>query len=254
VEGDPILMDQTVDMDPTTAAKVSKWALTFASKKKEIIGTLAGPLDYIICKIQECVLGTILAEALLDYGREAVGVQIGLMNEGGIRSGMNGGLVSVADVETVSTIPNELVYFDYSGAQIAIMISDCLDYGVSRLTGRPITSFPHFAGLRYAYNASEPRYHKLKKVEVYVDGSWKRLEKDCIYRIGSPNFVAEGGDGFIPGLIQGESFFSMNGHPLISEVMKSWFLKKKFVGDTTDGRASKDPNVKWNDNVGIIPL
>jgi len=85
--GGPIVMDDSISQDKDLQAKVDAWREPFAEFSKEVVGWTNGDLDETRCQFDECTLGNLIADAMLDYRLDAGGKVHGtIMNAGGIRA------------------------------------------------------------------------------------------------------------------------------------------------------------------------
>ena len=148
-----------------------------------------------LCRGEECNLGNLIADALLEAHR-GQGVEIALQNSGGIRSSLAAGPITLGRLLEVLPFPNTASVFGLRGTDLLAV----LEHGVSRAhnlesdgTGR----FLQVAGLRYSWSPSRPVGDRVIEAEVLQsDGTWNRVDESRTYRVVSNDFTRNGGDAF----------------------------------------------------------
>lgn len=195
--GEPILLDSSVAQDEDIQALVQEKAQPLNELMAQVIGVAEVDLDgdRTTCRFGECTMGNLIADAVM-WKTEGEGVQIVILNGGGIRASIPAGDVTVGDVLTVLPFGNLISTFELTGAQVV----EALENGVSRAensenegTGR----FPQVAGLRYSWDATQPVGSRIVSVEVLgEDGSYSPIDPDQTYKVASNDFMRTGGDGY----------------------------------------------------------
>ncbi|ENN87386.1 putative 5'-nucleotidase protein [Rhizobium freirei PRF 81] len=191
-KGDPILLDSSVKPDPAIAARVQEMAKPIEELRKKVIGNSQGPIEGAreICRVQECSMGNLVADAMLDRTR-AQGISIAIQNGGGLRASIGAGDVSMGDVLTVLPFQNTVATFQLTGADVKA----ALENGLSQIddgAGR----FPQVAGLKYSFDKSKPAGSRLISVDVQEGKEFKPLDPEKTYGVVSNNYMRAGGDGY----------------------------------------------------------
>ena len=186
--GQPLLIDVSVAEDEAVLAR---------------IGELAGPLDEIrgrvvaetnaaiggdreVCRSQECSMGSLIADAMLERVADQ-GIDVAIMNGGGIRASIDAGPITMGEVMTVLPFQNTLSTFEVTGATLL----EALENGVSQVeegAGR----FPQVAGMSFAYDPSAEPGARVSDVTV----GGEPLDPEATYGVVSNNYVRTGGDGY----------------------------------------------------------
>ncbi|NKF32904.1 multifunctional 2',3'-cyclic-nucleotide 2'-phosphodiesterase/5'-nucleotidase/3'-nucleotidase, partial [Pseudomonas sp. BGM005] len=67
-KGDPILIDASFTPDPAVVARVTELAKPIEELRKKVIGSSEGPIegDRKVCRVKECSMGNLVADAMLD--------------------------------------------------------------------------------------------------------------------------------------------------------------------------------------------
>ena len=127
-EGDAILLSRYISPAPDVADLVAGLAEPIAALRQKVVGEAAVMLDGArsICRVEECNLGNLIADAL----REETGADIAYMNGGGIRSDIEAGEITMGHILTVQPFNNVTSTFDLLGADVLAM----LENGVSRIS------------------------------------------------------------------------------------------------------------------------
>ena len=136
--------------------------------------------------VPECSMGSLIAEAMLERVAEQ-GIDVAIMNGGGIRASIDAGPITMGEVMTVLPFQNTLSTFEVTGATLL----EALENGVSQVeegAGR----FPQVAGMSFAYDPSAEPGARVS--DVMVGG--EPLDPEAIYGVVSNNYVRTGGDGY----------------------------------------------------------
>lgn len=191
-EGAPILLDASVVPDPETAKRVADMAAPIKEKAGEIVANINGDIDadHDTCRAQECIMGDVVADAMLDRVKNQ-GIKIAIQNGGGLRASIRKGDVTMGDVYNVLPFQNTLATFEASGATVLA----ALENGVSQVeegAGR----FPQVAGLKYSFDPAKPAGQRISDVMVKEGTEWVSLNPSKTYGIVTNNYLRNGGDGF----------------------------------------------------------
>jgi 5'-nucleotidase len=190
--GAPLLLDKSITPDAATLAKVAELGIPLETMKAEVIGTATELIqgDRNVCRVQECSMGNLVADAQLDRVADQ-GVTISIANSGGLRASIDAGEITMGEVLTVLPFSNTLATFQISGADLVAS----LENGVSQIeevAGR----FPQVAGLKYTFDKSKPAGSRISDVLVQDGANWVPIDPAKIYGVVTNNYVRGGGDGY----------------------------------------------------------
>ncbi|MEM8980496.1 MAG: bifunctional metallophosphatase/5'-nucleotidase [Pseudomonadota bacterium] len=191
--GDTILLDASVAEDAGIVARVKELAGPIEEMKTRIVASAAAPIegDRNVCRVQECEMGNLVADAMLDRVKDQ-GITIAIQNAGGVRASIDAGDVTMGEVLTVLPFQNTLSTFQVSGQTVI----DALENGVSQVEevkGR----FPAVAGLKFTWDASvAPNEGRIQEVMVMEGGAFVPIDPAKTYGLVSNNYVRGGGDGY----------------------------------------------------------
>ena len=192
-KGEPLLIDGAVPEDADVVARIAALAGPLDEIRNKVVASTAEALegDRSVCRVSECAMGNLIADAMLARVQDQ-GIDIAIMNSGGIRASIDVGEVTMGEVLTVLPFQNTLSTFQVTGQTII----DALENGVSQVeevAGR----FPQVAGLTYTWDASvAPNEGRIQQVMVREGDSFVPIDPAKTYGVASNNFVRNGGDGF----------------------------------------------------------
>jgi len=229
-EGEPIIMDAWVEEDKDVVARLSQLARPLEEIRNKVVASVSQPIngDRKICRVMECEMGNLVAEAMLDAVAEQ-GVSIALANSGGLRASIDAGDVTMGEVLTVLPFQNTLSTFRVSGQTVI----DALENGVSQIEevkGR----FPQVAGLTFTFDASvAPNEGRIRSVMVKKEGSWQAIDPAASYYLVSNNYVRGGGDGY---RMFGSASDIYDFGPDLADVVAAYLAARPGYAPFTDGR------------------
>ncbi|WP_298261126.1 bifunctional metallophosphatase/5'-nucleotidase [uncultured Litoreibacter sp.] len=232
-KGEPILIDGQVAEDEAVLARVSELAAPLEEIRNKVVAQ-SGELingDRAVCRVEECAMGNLIAEAMLDRVKDQ-GVTISIANSGGIRSSIDAGDVTMGEVLTVLPFQNTLSTFEVTGQTVI----DALENGVSQVEevkGR----FPQVAGLQFSWDASvAPNEGRIQAVAVKDGDAWVEIDPAATYKLVSNNYVRGGGDGYKMFTSAANAY---DFGPDLADVLAEYMAAQGPVKAFTDGRIVK---------------
>jgi 2',3'-cyclic-nucleotide 2'-phosphodiesterase/3'-nucleotidase/5'-nucleotidase len=168
-----------------------------------------------VVRQEETAIGNLIADGVNSKSKELVSKLlsptelstikgfVSIQNGGGIRAGINKGIINLGDVLTVMPFSNSLVALKVTGQEII----ESLENGVSGLEsdqGR----FAQVSGMKYTYdskkkaeiinpttNVLEQKGERMVSVEIkQADGSYTAIDPNGYYILSTNSFMAGGGD------------------------------------------------------------
>jgi len=231
--GDPIIIDGQVVEDEATIERIAELAEPLDEIRTRVVAQSAGVIegDREVCRIQECAMGNLIADAMLSRVRDQ-GIDIALMNSGGIRASIDEGEVTMGEVLTVLPFQNTLATFRISGKQVIAALENGVSE-VEEVAGR----FPQVAGLSFAWDASMPVGERI--VEVLVEGAdgFAPIDPDATYGLVSNDYVRKGGDGYDVFADGAQDVYDYG--PSLDEVLAAYLVETGPYEPMTDGRIEK---------------
>jgi len=231
-KGDPILIDSSFMPDPALTARIAELAKPIEDLRKKVIGASEGPIegDRTICRVQECSMGNLVADAMLDRTKSQ-GVQIAIQNGGGLRASIDGGEVTQGEVITVLPFQNTLATFQLTGADVV----KALENGVSQIdqgAGR----FAQVAGLKYSFDVSKPVGSRVSDVQVKDGDNFVAIDPAKTYGVATNNFMRAGGDGYSIFETAGKNAYDFG--PDLADVTVGYLTAHNPYKPYTDGRVT----------------
>jgi 2',3'-cyclic-nucleotide 2'-phosphodiesterase (5'-nucleotidase family) len=174
---------------------------------------------------QEAAIGNLFADAI----RAATGAELVIINGGGIRGDRvysEGARVTRRDILDELPFGNKSVVTLVPGKNIRA----ALENGLSQL-GRPGGRFPQVSGVRFTADTSAPPGSRVRSVTI----NGQELDDARIYRVGTNDFLALGGDGYTM-LISETPASADSGNRLVAQDVMDYVETLKVVDAAVEGR------------------
>ncbi|EJL52430.1 5'-nucleotidase/2',3'-cyclic phosphodiesterase-like hydrolase [Rhizobium sp. CF122] len=232
-KGDPILIDSSFTPDPTLTARIAELAKPIEELRKKVIGSSEAPIqgDRTVCRVEECSMGNLVADAMLDRGKSQ-GMTIAIQNGGGLRASIDAGDITQGEVITVLPFQNTLATFQLTGAEIR----KALENGLSQIeqgAGR----FPQVSGLKYTFDRTKPAGNRLVSVEAKEGDAFVPLDDAKTYGVVTNNFMRAGGDGYSIFETAGKNAYDFG--PDLADVTAEYIAAHSPYKPYTDGRVTE---------------
>ncbi|MCT4585767.1 MAG: 5'-nucleotidase C-terminal domain-containing protein [Peptostreptococcaceae bacterium] len=158
----------------------------FDEKLKPILSEIVGSTKEELSHERHSDKGTtLLGNLVSEIIREKADVQIGLMNEGGLRTSIAKGDITIGNLYEVLPFDNTLVSMDITGEQLKKVIENGIN--------NPQIGWVEVAGLKVNYDLSKEFGNRV--IDMYLlDGS--KIEMDKTYSVCTNDFMASGGDKY----------------------------------------------------------
>ncbi|UWQ30823.1 bifunctional UDP-sugar hydrolase/5'-nucleotidase [Leisingera sp. M523] len=232
--GEPLIMDAAVSEDSATLDRIAELAQPLDEIRNKVVAETAEPVEGSrdVCRVQECPMGNLVADAMLDHVRDQ-GVTIAIANSGGIRASLDAGAVTMGEVLTVLPFQNTLSTFEISGGTLI----QALENGVSQVEdvkGR----FPQVAGLTFSWDASAaPNEGRIRQVMVAEGGGFVPIDPAKRYLVVTNDYVRNGGDGYA--MFEGDDKNAYDFGPDVADVLAEYLAAQGPYTPYTDGRISR---------------
>ena len=232
--GEPLVIDGDVAEDAATVARVAELAKPLDEIRKKIVAKSAAVIEgnREICRVQECQMGNLVADAMLARVADQ-GIDLAIMNSGGIRASIDTGDVTMGEVLSVLPFQNTLATFQINGAGVLA----ALENGVSQVEdvkGR----FPQVAGLKFKWDASVAAGEGRVTEVMLKDGDgWKALDPAATYGVVTNNYVRGGGDGYKMFTTDARNVYDFG--PNLEDVLVDYLAGGEPYKPMLDGRISQ---------------
>ncbi|KAI1463473.1 Metallo-dependent phosphatase [Daldinia caldariorum] len=192
--GAPIHLTNTTKQDEGLQAQVEEWRKPFEKFATEEIGTTNVVLDQTTCQKQECSLGDLVSDSILQYrvdsGSKAA---FAFTNAGGIRATIDAGPITRGEVLTSFPFGNAVVEVQYSGADLW-KIFEGLVSGVNQFNQRKVTSFFQISrGIKVEYDPNKAIGERLVRLTI----GDKPVDSETRYTVVTVDFITGGGDNIL---------------------------------------------------------
>ncbi|KAI1255795.1 hypothetical protein MGN70_002535 [Eutypa lata] len=195
--GAPIHLTNTTKQDEDLQAQIDEWRGPFEEFANEVVGETNIVLDQSTCQEQECTLGDLVSDALLEYRTNSSEstAAFALVNAGGIRATIDEGEITRGEVLTSFPFGNAVVEVTYTGAELR-QIFEGLVSGVSQANGEEVTSFFQVStGIKVEYDPSREAGSRLVRLTVGEDVVGADSTEE--YTLVTLDFLAGGGDNIL---------------------------------------------------------
>ncbi len=230
--GEPIILDAAVTEDEPTKSRIAEAAAPLDEIRNKVVAETSDAIEgnRDVCRAQECSMGNLVADAMLDRVADQ-GVQIAIANSGGLRASIDAGEVTMGEVLTVLPFQNTLSTFEATGATIV----EALENGVSQIedgAGR----FPQVAGLKFTFDAAAEAGSRVSDVMVKEGEDFVPIDPEKTYLAVTNNYVRNGGDGYA---MFKDSPNAYDFGPDLADVTAEYLAANAPYTPYTDGRISK---------------
>ncbi|MDD9726356.1 bifunctional metallophosphatase/5'-nucleotidase [Roseovarius sp. SK2] len=223
--GNPLIMDAAVAEDAEIVSRIQEAAKPLDEIRNKVVAEAADAIsgDRDACRAGECAMGNAVAEAMLARVADQ-GVEIALMNGGGVRASIDAGPITMGEVLTVLPFQNTLSTFRIDGATL----KEALENGVSQF-GEGAGRFPQVAGMTFVFDSSAEVGSRI--TEVTVGGEPLDPERD--YLAVSNDYLRNGGDGYS---MLRDATDAYDFGPDVAEVLAEYLAQNSPYTPKTDGR------------------
>ncbi|QCR32601.1 5'-nucleotidase C-terminal domain-containing protein [Lysinibacillus sp. SGAir0095] len=154
-----------------------------------------GNTEQLSVRKNETALGNLITDGMVEKARSFTGkdVIMAVQNGGGIRSSIDAGPITVAEVIKVLPFMNTLAVMDVTGAELKETFETSVGVYPNENGG-----FLHVSkGVKVQFDSSKPAGERIVSI-TYTDANGKEvaIEDNTTYTIATNAFTAKGGDGY----------------------------------------------------------
>jgi 5'-nucleotidase/UDP-sugar diphosphatase len=216
-----------VTPDAEVLAAIAPYEHEMAQQMDVPIATTAVALDSRNATVRtgEAAIGDLIADAM----RQMAQADAAVMNGGGIRGGRTyapGSKISRRDVLTELPFGNRLVTLELTGREL----EQALENGLAQLP-RAGGRFPQVSGIRLTADISRPAGERI----VSLDVAGAPVDLDRRYKVATNDFLAQGGDGYLP-FERAKSLLPIDDSPTLANEMMVYLRRLGTVHTGVDGR------------------
>ncbi|CAH0694531.1 unnamed protein product [Spodoptera exigua] len=205
-DGVPILLNQEISRDLELLKTVNKYHADMDRINSEPVGSSLVLLDQTRCRLRECNIGDMIADAMLNFTKEQhhmeyPDVNIAIIQGGRIRTSIyhEGKPFTITRGDCINVLPfsDSLTIITMNGATL----KESLEHSVS--TWRTIDStgqFQQFSGMQVTYDLAQPVGSRVVRAKAVCSNcgfyDLQDIKDEYEYKVLMPTFLAEGGDGY----------------------------------------------------------
>jgi 5'-nucleotidase len=176
-----------IEPEPEGLDKLAGYSQGVAELKAKVVAEAAEELK----RLNDQGPGPLIAEAML----VKTGARIAVMNPGGVRTNVNPGTITVAQVYELQPFGNTLVTVDLKGSDVRAVLEDMSDFCITSYGKKPGTAYIYVAGARFTLRVNAEHGERVTDVEVKsASGGYEPLDPEATYKVVVNSFMAAGGD------------------------------------------------------------
>ncbi|WP_330960047.1 bifunctional metallophosphatase/5'-nucleotidase [Photobacterium sp. 53610] len=144
-------------------------------------------------------IAPLVVESFVRQGRLAgYDVDFGIHNAGGVRTSLNPGPISSADIAgRLLPFAIGLMVYQVKGVKVREALEGAIDNAVDNgVEGTGTGSFPYTAFLRFTYRCCQLKGQRIEALEFFKNGQWQPLRDDEVYTSVSSGYTATGKEGY----------------------------------------------------------
>jgi 5'-nucleotidase/UDP-sugar diphosphatase len=234
--GKSILFNRTI-YRPDTAIEVDLY-----NRKQEVIAftqTVVGTTPVFLvgdgsnarapCRWKQCSGASLVADALRNLSAD---IDIGIVNGGTCSANITDGDITFGDILTTLPFLNTVATYSVTGETLLKM----LNHGLRNMFISGSGRFLQVSGLQYQFNPNLPATaNRVITVSVRdrATGVYQPLDTLKTYRIASPNFMFNGGDGFNTVGLPSDAINTLPYGPSLTDTVIAFINAKVADGDSS---------------------
>ncbi|XP_049515005.1 protein 5NUC-like [Dermacentor silvarum] len=251
--GNPILLNVSVDEDKCITDILEPFTKNFTERMTEVLGSTRVLMEHKhdICRMQECNLGNLIADAYYEYYLKEDTAQPPIWSD------LNGAVVNAGSIRTalpsfynvtwgdvVNTLPygNSLLTIRLTGTDIWNMFENSVaKYNTVR--DKQKGRFLQVSGFRVEYDLRKNSGERVTSVSIICANcsvpKYQPIDCEATYKIVAADYVAKGGDGF---KFSDSAILSDVG-PIEYEALEQYIVKMSPMKTPNEGRIK----ITWNE-------
>lgn len=199
--GAPIHMDNTTALDEDLQKNITAWRGPFEKFAAEVIGSTEKALDQTACQEDDCLLGQVTTDAMLEYAQNQTNApgahgnkpDFAMINAGAIRATIGRGNITRGQVTTSFPFGNAVTQLRYSGSDVRKILEGCVSHVSQFNQKKTLSWFQVSKNIVIEYDPSRDAGSRLAKVTV----GGRALDDNAEYNVVTIDFVAGGGDNLL---------------------------------------------------------
>lgn len=229
---------ETIDLraqekDPEVESVINSYASRLEILLSQEVGTTTRSFNTIRNQVRtrESAFGNLVADAV----RDAMRADVAFLNSGGIRGNryyQSGQILTREDIQMELPFNNTVELFEVNGSQLR----QALEWGIGCIETVD-GCFLQVSNIKMSFDPSRPKGSRVMDIEV----GGQPLDEGRTYRLGTLNFLANGGDGFE--MLKNSPRLTQTGSgKLLWEVVASYLAKQATIEPKIEGRLVNSGN------------
>ncbi|KAJ8919180.1 hypothetical protein NQ315_012167 [Exocentrus adspersus] len=240
--GAPIFLSNDLPQDLEINQELQPWKDIIDVQGEVVIGSTLVTLSRSTCRYAECTLGDFVTDAMvyawMDEAEEGswTYASIAIINAGGLRTDIQIGNITFADMVTAQPFENTFDVGEIQGKYIKDLLEfNTLPYDY----GRAYVSLKlmQYSGIQVVMNLTRPQGERVQSVKVRCQACtvpiYEDLDLNKMYRIVVPSFIVSGGDGYT---ILSDNIQNLKVGPVDIDVFEEYLAKKSPIYQEEEGR------------------
>ncbi|EMQ2219214.1 bifunctional metallophosphatase/5'-nucleotidase [Vibrio parahaemolyticus] len=157
--------------------------------------------------------GAVARSFLHSLNKRGHNVQFAIHNAGGVRTSLNPGDITVADVAgRLLPFAVPIGFYDVKGAVIRRALEGAINNALNNgVEGTGSGSYPYTYNLNFDYQADAPKGERVQRLEIFDGYRWVKVDDDTWYRGTSSAYTMKGKEGY-------EALLDMKGEGCVSNL------------------------------------
>lgn len=141
------------------------------------------------------------------------GIQFAIHNAGGVRTSLNPGNITIADVAgRLLPFAVPIGFYDVQGDTIRRALEGAINNALNNgVEGTGSGSYPYTYNLNFDYDADLPKGKRITLLEIFLENDWVNVEDEVWYRGTSSAYTMKGKEGY-------EALLDMEGEGSVSNL------------------------------------
>ncbi|WP_415679297.1 bifunctional metallophosphatase/5'-nucleotidase [Vibrio mytili] len=135
---------------------------------------------------------------LYSLNQRGHGVQFAIHNAGGVRTSLNAGNITVADIAgRLLPFAVPIGFYDVQGKVIRKTLEGAINNALNNgVEGTGSGSYPYTHNLHFEYKVDAPKGQRIRQLEIFNGQRWVNVENDVWYRGTSSAYTMKGKEGY----------------------------------------------------------
>ncbi len=141
---------------------------------------------------------TVARSFLHSLNQRGHGIQFAIHNAGGVRTSLNPGQITIADVAgRLLPFAVPIGFYDVQGDTIRQALEGAINNALNNgVEGTGSGSYPYTYNLNFEYDADRPKGKRITLLEIFLENDWVNVKDETWYRGTSSAYTMKGKEGY----------------------------------------------------------